>query len=125
MAKKLTIIFGIVFVVIGLLGFIDNPIVGRSGYFMTNALHDWVHIISGVIFLIVAARSESASSTVLTVFGVIYLLVTLLGFVAASDGNLLGLTVNGPDNILHLVLAIVFLAAGLGTRSKMPSQAAM
>jgi hypothetical protein len=123
MAKKLTIIFGIVFIVIGILGFISNPIVGREGFFMTNAVHDLVHIISGIVFLIVASKSDQASSTVLTVFGVIYLLVTLLGFIAGGDGNLLGLAVNGADNVLHLVLAVVFLIAGLSTKSKMSATA--
>lgn len=121
MAKKLAIIFGIVFIVIGLLAFIPNPIVGPGAFFEANVAHDLVHIISGIIFLIVAAKSDKAASTVLTVFGVIYLLVTLLGFIAGGDGNLLGLTINTADNFLHLVLAVVFLAAGLGTKPKMSS----
>lgn len=117
MAKKWAMIFGIVFVVIGLLGFIANPIVGRSGFFETNALHDLVHIISGIVMLVVAAKSDKAASTVLIVFGFVYLLVTLLGFFLGS--NVLGLTINPADNWLHLVLAIAFLGVGYASKPKM------
>ena len=38
MAKKLAMLFGIVFVLVGALGFISNPIVGEGGYFQTALL---------------------------------------------------------------------------------------
>lgn len=119
MAKKWTIVFGIVFIVIGLLGFIHNSIVGTDAFFNTNLAHNLVHIISGIVFLIVAAKSDKAASMVLIVFGIVYLLVTILGFLGIG----LGLDINTNDNYLHLVLTIVFLAVGFGTRSKMPVQA--
>ncbi len=115
MAKKWAMVFGIVFIVIGLLGFISNPIVGRAGYFMTNGLHDLVHIISGIIMLVVAMKNDKAASTVLIIFGFVYLLVTILGFL----GITLGLDINGPDNLLHLVLAVVFLVVGYSQKPKM------
>lgn len=122
MAKKWTIVFGIVFIVIGLLGFIQNSIVGVDAIFVTDAAHNIVHILSGIVFLIVAAKSERSSSMVLIVFGIVYLLVTILGFI--SEDTVLGLIkINQADNYLHLVLSLAFLAVGFGTRSKMPTQA--
>lgn len=115
MVKKWAMVFGIVFVVIGLLGFIANPIVGREGIFQTNALHDLVHIISGIVMLVVAMKSDKAASSVLVVFGIVYLLVTILGFLGIS----LGLNINPADNWLHLVLAVVFLVVGYTNKPKM------
>ena len=112
MAKKLAIIFGVVFVVVGLLGFISNPIVGYSSgaIFQTNALHNIVHLLIGVVMI---AMAGTAGAMVLTVFGVVYALLAVVGFIV-GPGNLLGLvTLNHADNYLHLVLAIVLLAASM------------
>jgi glucose uptake protein GlcU len=50
-------------------------------------------------------------------FGVVYLLVTALGFVApALTASLLA--INPADNFLHLVLGIVLAGVGFGVPSK-------
>jgi hypothetical protein len=110
MAKKLAILFGIVFVLVGLLGFIPNPIVGSSGYFLTDAIHNIVHILVGVVLLLASGKGGRASATALKVFGVIYLVLFLDGL---AQTNLLGfIKANQADTYLHLVLGIVLLIAG-------------
>ena len=69
MAKQLVWIFGVVFVLVGLLGFVPNPIVGTSGIFMTNTVHDLVHLIIGLIFLGVAMKMPEQSAMSLKVIG--------------------------------------------------------
>lgn len=106
-------VFGIVFVLVGLLGFFDNPIVGMSGFFQTDLLHNLVHLIVGVVLLGVAMMAAEQSALALKVFGVVYLLVAVLGFVATTDGKILGLiTANTWDHYLHIVLGVVLIAAG-------------
>jgi len=125
MAKTWAIIFGVVFVIVGLLGFIGGAgIVGPTGIFQTNALHDWVHFLSGLIFLIVAFASARSSAAVLKVFGIVYLLVAILGFVAPSFMSQL-LLGNMADNWLHVVLGIVITWVGFaaGKGSEMPMAA--
>jgi uncharacterized membrane protein len=120
MAKKLAIVFGIVFVLVGLLGLLvpSNPIVGHgaNSYFLTDALHDSVHLLVGIILIVVAMMSSSrASSMALIVFGVVYLILFLVGIL--SDGKLLGfVTANDHDDWLHLLLGIVLLIAGFTAR---------
>jgi Domain of unknown function (DUF4383) len=126
MAKTLAVIFGVVFVLVGILGFIPNPIIYSDGaIFLANGLHSAVHFLVGVILLIAAAKGESASSLWLKIFGVVYLLLAIIGFIqigSDSMANLLGVVYNGADNWLHLVLGIVLLALGLmGGKSKMDS----
>lgn len=124
MAKTLALVFGIVFVLVGLLGFVSNPLVGANGLFMTNGLHDIVHILFGII-LIWASRSGQASSVSwLKILGVVYLVLAVLGFLLAPSGpSLLGLvTVNMADHWLHVVLGVVLLAAAFMSNSSSGTQ---
>ena len=124
MAKKLAMIFGAVFVVVGLLGLVSNPVVGANGIFKTNLVHDIVHIALGVLLLVAMSKGDSASAMCMKIVGVIYLLVAFLGFTIAKEGSLLGLVdVNTADNYLHVVLALVLLGASMmkGSETAMPS----
>ncbi len=124
MAKNLIILFGVVFVVVGLLGFIPNPIVGTNGIFVTNTIHNLVHLISGILFLIIGFSAAGSSSSALIIFGVVYGLVAILGFIGQT--TILGLgSVNLYDNVLHVVLALAFLIGGFATKSKMDTGMAM
>ncbi len=110
MAKKFAVIFGIAFVFFGLLGFVPNPIVGADGFFLTDAIHNVVHLLVGVV-LLVAAKSASASSMWLKIFGVVYLLLFVNGLIQPE--KLLGfVTANTNDIWLHLGLTIALLLAG-------------
>lgn len=124
MAKKLAVIFGIVFVIVGILGFIPNPIVGAEAYFVTDAIHNVVHLLVGVILLIAAGKGASASSMALKIFGVVYLILFIDGLVQPE--MLLGFVKqNSADTYLHLVLGVVLLVAGFlgnkGSSSSMSS----
>lgn len=119
MAKKLAVVFGIIFVLVGILGFIPNPLVGATGLFETDTLHNLVHLLIGVILLIVAMSAPAASALWLKIFGVVYLLLAVLGFLLIPGGGvLLGLVItNTADHLLHLVLGVVLLAAGFMSSS--------
>jgi hypothetical protein len=116
MAKKLAMVFGVVFLLIGVLGFVSNPIVGDGSLFQTNAIHNLVHIISGIIFVVAAKKTERVAGKTLFIFGIVYLLVAILGFLMSDGGattSLLGLIeINAADNWLHIVLAVVFILVG-------------
>lgn len=109
MLKTFTIILGVVFLLVGVLGFIPNGIVGANGIFMTNGLHDIVHLLVGVVLLVVAFAAEAFMGLSLKVFGAVYLVVAVLGFMA-TDGLILGLIqTNAADHLLHIVLGVVLL----------------
>ncbi len=113
MAKTLAIIFGIIFVLVGLLGFVNNPLVGSGAFFAADAAHNLVHLVIGLILLAVAFWAAAKSSLWLKIIGVVYLALAIIGFLS-SGGSLLGLVeANGADNWLHLVLGIVLLLAGI------------
>ncbi len=111
MAKKLAVVFGIVFILVGVLGFINNPLVGANGYFVTDAIHNVVHLLIGIILVIAGRKSEGASASAMKIFGVVYLVLFLNGLV--TPDLLLGfVTQNEADTWLHLFLGIVLLIAG-------------
>jgi len=113
MAKTLAIVFGIVFVLVGILGWVPNPIVGMNGIFMTNHLHDIVHLVTGIVLLVVAFMAADKSGLWLKIAGVVYLLVAVLGFLMAPNGgDVLGVSMNMTDHLLHVVLGIVLIVAG-------------
>lgn len=104
--------FGFVFLGVGLLGFIPNPIVGSDALFATNAVHNVVHLLSGVLALFAGYSSEDYSKTYNVGFGAVYALVTLLGFIGVGFvADLLAL--NTADNVLHLLITVSLLVAGL------------
>ncbi len=122
MAKKWAVLFGIVFVIVGLLGFIPNPIVGATGFFQTDMLHNIVHLLVGIVLLF-AAKSDSASRLWLKIWGIVYLVLFLDGLVQIhmNGDKLLGIvTANPADTWLHLVLGIVLVIVGYaGSKSPM------
>jgi hypothetical protein len=121
-AKTAALAIGAIFILVGLLGFIDNPIIGDSdkAIFHADTLHNWVHIISGVLFVLVALASPASASMVLILFGIVYTIIGIVGFISIGSGGMgkvLGfLHVNGADNFLHVALGVIILFAGIATR---------
>jgi len=123
-ARTAALAIGIIFIVVGLLGFIDNPIVGSSekAMFHADTVHNMVHIISGLLFVLVAMAAPASASTVMIIFGIVYLLIGILGITSIGEDGMakvLGfLHVNAADNYLHIALGIVIALAGMITRRK-------
>lgn len=115
MAKTLAIVFGAIFVLVGILGFVNNPLVGPSGIFMTNGLHNLVHLLFGIILLVASRGGQASSASWLKILGVVYLVLAVVGFLLAPNGpSLLGLvSINMADHWLHVVLGVVLLIAGM------------
>ncbi len=117
MAKTLCKILGVVLLVVGLVGFAMPNLLGMH----LTAIHNIVHLLTAAIALYLGfAGSPEGARTFCAVFGVIYLLLGILGFVAPGvvasiighPGPVTGSDLT-PDNAVHLLLGIVFLAVGL------------
>jgi hypothetical protein len=117
MIKTAAIIFGIVFLLVGILGFVPaaTPANGMLlGIFHVNTAHNFVHLASGVVFLLCGMAGVGASRTFFRIFGIIYALVALLGFYY-GDNAIFGLIANNTADIwLHVGLAVVMLFLGFG-----------
>jgi hypothetical protein len=110
-AKNAATLFGVVFLLVGVLGYVPNPIVGPTGIFATNSLHNVIHLISGIA-LLAGPYAGLGSSLMLKIVGVVYGLVAICGFFIVMDGMMMGVAINEADKWLHVGLAIAILAAG-------------
>jgi hypothetical protein len=117
--QKLAGVFGVIFAVVAVLGFITpggmvmagDPGTGLLlGLFPVNLLHNIVHLLFG-IWGLAAARSWSGSKSYFTIAGVIYLVLTIVGFLSPTGFGFVPL--GGADIWLHAVLAIAMLGIGL------------
>ena len=121
-AKTAALIIGFIFIAVGLLGFVDNPIIGTShnAIFHADTFHNGVHIGSGVLFVLIALAAPGFANTFLILFGIVYLLLGVIGLISIGTqglGKVLGiLHVNGADNLLHVALGVLILIAGIATR---------
>ncbi|HEY7529777.1 MAG TPA: DUF4383 domain-containing protein [Gemmatimonadota bacterium] len=114
--QRVAQIFGWVFVLIGVLGFFATDEEGRLlGLFPVNTVHNLVHLAFGV-WGILAARSWDAARTYCRAAGVIYLVLTILGFVDPDGFGLVPL--GGNDIWLHAVLALALLFFGFTAREE-------
>jgi hypothetical protein len=107
MIKNFYYALGAVLLVVGLMGFAQNPILGL---FEVNTLHNVIHLATGLALLAAAMKGDAAITMCSKILGVVYAIVAVLGF---ATGDIFGLMdVNMPDNGLHLLLALVFLYVG-------------
>ena len=119
--RLLAVIFGAVYLLIGLLGFTATSGVGffsthgglLLGIFEVNAFHNVAHLIIGAALLIAGISGVRAAKTVNIVIGAAYLLLGVVGlFITNTDFNILALNV--PDHVLHFASAVILLGVGLG-----------
>jgi len=117
MVKTLGMLFGIVFLAVGILGFVPGVTTNDMllNIFMVNKAHSIVHIASGAVFLIASMSGAGAARLWFQLFGIIYAIVAVLGFMT-PNGMLLGVISNNPaDTYLHVGLAVAMLLIGFAT----------
>jgi hypothetical protein len=125
-AQVYALVIGVTLVAAGILGFFYNASFDTGdglerdavlGILDVNAWHNLVHIATGALGLAVAA-SYAGSRGYAIGLGVVYLLVALLGFIAGDGDEIVNLIpVNTEDNVLHLLIGIAGVGAGLATPS--------
>jgi hypothetical protein len=127
MAKLVCKLLGIVFVIVGAAGFVAPGLLGTH----LSLAHNVVHIVSGLIALYFGfAGSASAARGFCLVFGAVYLLLGIAGFVMGHPGasTITGMMMEDSkmwkvipgtlelgrmDHIVHCLLGVVFLGGGL------------
>jgi hypothetical protein len=116
MAKTIGMLLGWIYVIVGIAGFI--PALGGSfsmtgstllGIAQVNALHNIVHLVIGIAG-VTMSRTEEGAGTFCKTFGVILLLLGVIGFITP---NLFGiLPIGGGDIWIHLITGAILAIAG-------------
>jgi hypothetical protein len=119
MAKQICKILGVVFLLVGVVGFVAPELLRAH----LTPPHNVVHIVSGVIALYFGfAGSLSGAKAFCLVFGIVYLALGILGLVVLGGPPPERMWIVGPlhlgtsDHAIHILLGLVFLAGGLFTK---------
>lgn len=117
MLRIMAIIFGIAFIFGGVAGFLPTFMHDGLlfGFFEVNFMHNVFHIASGVI-AIMCATSYKYSRLYFQIFGVVYGIIAIVGFIRNGDFSFMMMHMNMADNILHTVIAIVALYLGFSAK---------
>ncbi|MGN7192207.1 MULTISPECIES: DUF4383 domain-containing protein [unclassified Curtobacterium] len=127
LTQKGALVFGVVFLIVGIAGFIPGltmdmgsmSMAGHGsmalllGLFQVSVLHNIVHLLFGVVGLL-AARTATGARLYLLVGGIVYLVLFVYGlFTAGMMGGANFVPLNSADNVLHAVLAVAMIVLGL------------
>ena len=132
MAKTVATLLGVLFILVGLIGFVAPGFVGAH----LSTAHNLVHLISGAVSLYFGLKGTLAGARLFCiVFGLVYGLLGLAGFLLGGSGQhtIAGIThgtdsrllqvIPGSlefatmDHIIHLLLAVIYLIGGFATRA--------
>lgn len=114
MLKPAAIIFGLFFMIAGIGGFVSSlaPNGMLFGIFMVGPVHNCIHLASGAAALLCAFAGSGAARKYFQIFGVVYLLVAVLGFYYGNQPLVGMVEHNHADIWLHIGIAVVSLFLG-------------
>jgi hypothetical protein len=130
MAKKISLLVGIVFLLVGIAGFVLPNLLGTH----LSLAHNLVHLISGAVAIYFGtAASLSAARSFCILFGIVYGLLGVAGFLLGGPGTVTIAGMDGMsdarlfkvipgqlelgtmDHVVHILLGVIFLIGGLTT----------
>jgi hypothetical protein len=129
MAKTIATLVGAVLLLVGIVGFIvGKPADPMTPNFIGTHLtfsHNIVHILTGAISLYFGlAASLSAARTFDILFGIVYGLLGVVGFLLGGGNDRmfdalssLGLHLGTMDHVVHILLGVLYLIGGLMTKA--------
>ena len=92
------------------------------GILDVNGWHNVVHIATGALGLLAFTAGAYAARTYALGLGVVYIAVAVWGFVVGDGDSILSIVpVNTEDNVLHLLIGIAGIGAGLATPATEPT----
>jgi hypothetical protein len=117
MAKTVCKILGVVLLLVGLIGFASDNLLGAH----LTTPHNVVHLVSGALALYFGfAGTLSAAKIFSLVFGVVYLALGILGMALGAGEQRMWdvgpLHLGTADHGIHILLGVIFLAGGLFTK---------
>jgi hypothetical protein len=133
--QKAARLVGIVFLLVGVLGFIpgitthygDMSFAGHDsdakllGIFQVSILHNIVHLLFGIAGLALSRTWEGARNFLIG-GGVIYLVLWVYGLVTGQNSNANFVPVNTADDWLHLLLGLGMVGLGVALRGRHPGR---
>ena len=132
-ARLYALVVGLVLVLAGIVGFFYEPSFtsdssvrdGVLGMLDVNGWHNVVHIATGALGLVAFASGVSAARTYAFAIGAVYVIVAVWGFAIGDGQSILGIIpINTEDSVLHLLIGLTGIGAGVASQSARVSPAA-
>src|SRR4051794_10404822 len=123
-AQIYALLFGVVLVGAGIMGFFYNATFTSDksvrdavlGILDVNGWHNVVHIATGALGLLAFSGGYYYARRYAFGLGAVYIAVAVWGFIIGSGDSILSIVpVNTEDNFLHLLIGIAGIGAGLAT----------
>lgn len=111
--KTYAMVIGVVLVLLGLVGFVNHPILGIFG---VNTAQNLLHLVAGALILWLAMKGSAKATNMWT--GIIALVVGILWFAEEFDGGLLNkiFGINAAISYLHIAVGLVSLGVSYGVK---------
>jgi Domain of unknown function (DUF4383) len=124
MAKTVATLLGVVFIVVGVVGFFSPSLLGAH----LNTAHNVVHLVSGAISLYIGMKgSLSGARQFCIIFGLVYGLLGVVGYFAGTGPDhmldLKVLMLGTKDHFIHIAIGVLYLIGGFATKSGSSSAA--
>ena len=123
-SRMIAFVFGVVYVALGVLGFLvtgfDNFASDTNESllgFQVNPLHNLVHLAVGLLGIVMARRTDSARTygwLLVAMFGATF----VYGLFAAGNRDVNFLNINSADNVLHFLNVLIGFAIALWPRDR-------
>lgn len=117
MQKMYAMLIGVVLVLVGVLGFVSNPLVGKDpdAIFGVNTYQNILHLVGGA--LMVYGGYSGAGKMSNMILGFVSAIVAVLGFIPATASLLMDIFgINMAISILHAAIGVVSLAIAYGVK---------
>jgi hypothetical protein len=116
---------GFVLVAVGLLGFLNNPLVGPdTALIPTGTVHNLVHLVTGILALYIAFGLRGlAQANAVVGFGVLYAIIFVVVLLSPTLFGLFEFSANAYLHVIHAALAVVSLAVGYMARNALVGSA--
>lgn len=109
-AKAYALWGGVILLVLGVVGFFTgNTLAGLN----SETLEDIIHVVAGLILAWAGYRGGAAQASLWSkIFGVIFLIVGIIGYFNKSIFGLFTQGMGTTDNVVHLVYGVLGVWAG-------------
>lgn len=110
---------GIVLIVVGALGFIQNPIVySADALLLTDSVHNIVHLATGLVALYIAFGLRGEQQINATIgFGILYVVIFAAVLISPNLFGIFSVASNSLIHVVHAALAVVSLGVGYMARN--------
>lgn len=115
---------GTVLVVVGLLGFFENPLVGKASGALIPAdnTHNIVHLFTGLLALYIAFRLRGQNQVSATIgFGILYVVIFLAVLISPTLFSFFDVPANAVVHVINAALGVVSLGVGYLARNSAPA----